>query len=205
MYIKNINVNYGDKIIYKDFSINIESDKINCIIGQSGCGKTTLLKNISKELIKNGAEVSFVFQEDRLIPWKTVYENLYLISKSYYSKNKARGKVSEVLITIGLEESKNLYPNELSGGMKQKINIARALISKSKFLIMDEPFKSIDKKSKIKIINIIKEKIRKEKLTVIFVSHDKEEIDLLGEKIFILDGQPIKVIEEYDNFIEKIR
>lgn len=205
MYIKNINVNYGDKIIYKDFSINIESDKINCIIGQSGCGKTTLLKNISKELIKNGAEVSFVFQEDRLIPWKTVYENLYLISKSYYSKNKARGKVSEVLITIGLEESKNLYPNELSGGMKQKINIARALISKSKFLIMDEPFKSIDIKSKIKIINIIKEKIRKEKLTVIFVSHDKEEIDLLGEKIFILDGQPIKVIEEYDNFIEKIR
>ncbi|MEN8435929.1 ATP-binding cassette domain-containing protein [Clostridium septicum] len=205
MYIKNINVNYGDKIIYKDFSINIESDKINCIIGKSGCGKTTLLKNISKELIKNGAEVSFVFQEDRLIPWKTVYENLYLISKSYYSKNKARGKVSEVLITIGLEESKNLYPNELSGGMKQKINIARALISKSKFLIMDEPFKSIDIKSKIKIINIIKEKIRKEKLTVIFVSHDKEEIDLLGEKIFILDGQPIKVIEEYDNFIEKIR
>ncbi|MEN8432928.1 ATP-binding cassette domain-containing protein, partial [Clostridium septicum] len=175
------------------------------IIGKSGCGKTTLLKNISKELIKNGAEVSFVFQEDRLIPWKTVYENLYLISKSYYSKNKARGKVSEVLITIGLEESKNLYPNELSGGMKQKINIARALISKSKFLIMDEPFKSIDIKSKIKIINIIKEKIRKEKLTVIFVSHDKEEIDLLGEKIFILDGQPIKVIEEYDNFIEKIR
>ncbi|AYE34336.1 hypothetical protein CP523_07750 [Clostridium septicum] len=92
MYIKNINVNYGNKIIYKDFSINIESDKINCIIGQSGCGKTTLLKNISKELIKNGVEVSFVFQEDRLIPWKTVYENLYLISKSYYSKDKARGK-----------------------------------------------------------------------------------------------------------------
>nr|WP_279221621.1 ATP-binding cassette domain-containing protein [Clostridium septicum] len=102
---------------------------------------------------------------------------------------------------MGLEESKKLYPNELSGGMKQKINIARALISKSKFLIMDEPFKSIDIKSKIKIINIIKEKIRKEKLTVIFVSHDKEEIDLLGEKIFILDGQPIKIIEEYDNFI----
>ncbi|MDU1315392.1 ATP-binding cassette domain-containing protein [Clostridium septicum] len=201
MYIKNINVNYGNKIIYKDFSINIESDKINCIIGQSGCGKTTLLKNISKELIKNGVEVSFVFQEDRLIPWKTVYENLYLISKSYYSKDKARGKVLEVLIKIGLEESKKLYPNELSGGMKQKINIARALISKSKFLIMDEPFKSIDIKSKIKIINIIKEKIRKEKLTVIFVSHDKEEIDLLGEKIFILDGQPIKIIEEYDNFI----
>lgn len=201
MYIKNININYGNKIIYKDFSINIESDKINCIIGQSGCGKTTLLKNISKELIKNGVEVSFVFQEDRLIPWKTVYENLYLISKSYYSKDKARGKVLEVLIKIGLEESKKLYPNELSGGMKQKINIARALISKSKFLIMDEPFKSIDIKSKIKIINIIKEKIRKEKLTVIFVSHDKEEIDLLGEKIFILDGQPIKIIEEYDNFI----
>lgn len=198
MDINNINISYNNTIIYKDFNIHIEDNKINCIVGPSGCGKTTLLNYLAKHFINRKIDIGFIFQEDRLIPWKNIYENLYLISKGYYDKDTAKEKVIKVLGDLELIEFRNLYPNQLSGGMKQKINIARALISRVEMLIMDEPFKSIDEKGKIKIIKFIKNKIIKEKLTVIFVSHDKEEVNLLSDRVIILGEKPVKIIKKYD-------
>ena len=83
MLISNINCSYGDKIIYKDFNINFDDNKINCIIGKSGCGKTTLLNYISEELLKEDRRISYVFQNDSLIPWKNIYNNLKIVVKKH--------------------------------------------------------------------------------------------------------------------------
>ena len=82
MRIENININYGNDIVYENFSIELKDNKINCIIGSSGCGKTTLLNYIANELLQKGIKISYIFQNDNLIPWKNVYSNLKLIDKN---------------------------------------------------------------------------------------------------------------------------
>ena len=128
MIIKNINFKYNDNEIYKNFNIEFKRGKINCIIGKSGCGKTTLLNYISQKYCFENKKIAFVFQNDNLIPWENIYVNLKIIAKQYFDKEKIEKEIDKILKDIGLIEFKNSYPNELSGGMRQRINFARALI-----------------------------------------------------------------------------
>ena len=104
MLISNINCKYGDKIIYKDFNINFDDNKINCIIGKSGCGKTTLLNYISEILLKENRKISYVFQSDSLIPWKNVNNNLKIVVKKYLRGKELDNKVDITLGLVGLSE-----------------------------------------------------------------------------------------------------
>lgn len=193
--IENINVSYRDNLIYSNFHIDIDIGKINCIMGHSGCGKTTLLNYLCNYFISKGKLVSYIFQEDRLIPWKTVKENLELICKS---QNESNFCVENLLQELNLYKYRNYYPNQLSGGMKQRVNIARALIYKSEIIIMDEPFKSIDENNKKIIMDIMQKKILNN-VTIIMVTHDKEEAIKLSDKIIILGESPVNIIKEYYN------
>lgn len=199
--IENLNKTYGDKIIYKDFNLELTNEKINCIIGESGGGKSTLLNMISgliemdsgKIVGVNKEEISYIFQEDRLIPWITVGENLKLSAKAYYSEKDIDLKINEILELVHIRNVYNKYPEELSGGMKQRVNIGRALIKPSKLILMDEPFKSIDYKTKYSIISELKDIFKKEKRMVIFVTHNVDEAIFMEGKIYVLGGIPFNI------------
>lgn len=209
MLISNINCSYGDKIIYKDFNINFDDNKINCIIGKSGCGKTTLLNYISEELLKEDRRISYVFQNDSLIPWKNIYNNLKIVVKKHLRGKELDSELDTILGLVGLNEFKYYYPYQLSGGMKQRVNLARALIGEPEIILMDEPFKSLDIKCKKDIINIVKKFNSEKKITIILVTHDKEEILNLADTVFLLGERPVKILDEVKekdikNIIEKI-
>lgn len=199
--IKNINKRYEDKIIFKDFNITLEVGKVNCILGKSGCGKSTLLKIISG-LLKNDnklfrplnkSDISYIFQEDRLLDWLTIEENIRIVGKKKFDKRQLEKRIKKYLEVVDILEYSNQYPQMLSGGIRQRANIARAFIKQSKYIIMDEPFKSIDIKNKYKIMDKIKKIIRDENKTVLFVTHDIEEAMFLADCIFVLGNKPVDV------------
>ena len=199
--IENINKRYGDNIIFNNFQIDFYENKINCILGKSGCGKTTLL-NIISGVVKNdesdfkGIEdlgVSYIFQDDRLIDWLSVEDNIKLVIKKHYSEAKVNELCEKYLKLVGIYEYKNYYPQRLSGGMRQRVNIARAFIYPSKIIIMDEPFKSIDIKNKQIIMENFKKILEEDNRTVLFVTHDIDEALYLGDVAFILGDRPLKI------------
>lgn len=195
MIIKNINFKYNDNEIYKNFNIEFKRGKINCIIGKSGCGKTTLLNYISQKYCFENKKIAFVFQNDNLIPWENIYVNLKIIAKQYFDKEKIEKEIDKILKDIGLIEFKNSYPNELSGGMRQRINFARALIGSPDIILMDEPFKSLDIKSKHEMINLLMELRKKSIVTIILVTHSIDEIIKLSDIVYLLGGRPVRILE----------
>ncbi|MDD6796627.1 MAG: ABC transporter ATP-binding protein [Clostridiaceae bacterium] len=199
--IKNLCKTFDQKVIYDKFNLELESEKINCIIGESGGGKSTLLNIITGLEDKDSGEiegiesndVSYIFQEDRLVPWLTVKENIELFIYDYFSKEEAESKMRSVFKLLHIENTNNLYPHNLSGGMKQRVNIARALLKPSKVILMDEPFKSLDYKTKYSIMKEIKAIFAKENRLVIFVTHDVDEAIYMEGNIYVLGGSPFKV------------
>ena len=209
MLIRDINCKYGEKVIYEDFNINFDDNKINCIIGKSGCGKTTLLNNIAEILLKENRKISYVFQSDSLIPWRNIYNNLKIVIKKYLRGKELESEIDTILELVGLSEFKYYYPHELSGGMKQRVNLARALIGGPEIILMDEPFKSLDIKCKQNIIEIVRKINLEKKTTIILVTHDKEEILILANSVFLLGERPVKILDkgnekDIKNIIEKI-
>lgn len=176
-----VSFSYGDKQILKDVSLKIKTGERICLFGPSGCGKTTLLRLIaglekadSGKVLVNG-RVSVVFQEDRLLEWYTVRQNLELVEKD----NK---KVDEILKRLDILDVADSMPSTLSGGMKRRVAIARAVAFGGDILLLDEVFNGIDKQRKLKIADYLLE-IYKDK-TIIAVSHIKEDANMLGAKIF---------------------
>lgn len=208
MLINNINFKYGSNEIYNNFNIEFQQGKINCIIGESGCGKTTLLNYISEKLYYENKRIAYVFQEDNLIPWKNIYVNLKIVAKKYFEKSILEKEINNVLVKVRLEKYKYFYPRELSGGMRQRINFARALIGNPEVILMDEPFKSLDIKSKNNMIELIKN-LKNTDITIILVTHDINEILMLADVVYYLGGRPVEIIESaiginIKNIIKKI-
>ena len=208
MLINNINFKYGRNEIYNNFNIEFQQVKINCIIGESGCGKTTLLNYISEKLYYENKRIAYVFQEDNLIPWKNIYVNLKIVAKKYFEKSILEKEINNALVKVRLEKYKYFYPRELSGGMRQRINFARALIGNPEVILMDEPFKSLDIKSKNNMIELIKN-LKNTDSTIILVTHDINEILMLADVVYYLGGRPVEIIESaiginIKNIIKKI-
>ncbi len=206
MSIKLINIekNFGNKKIYDKFSLTFEEGKINCILGKSGCGKSTLLNIIanledinSGEIIGVPEKIAYVFQEDRLIEWNSIYTNMELPLLKFYTKDEREEKIKNILREVELGDCMNSYPKELSGGMRQRANIARALLYNGELLLMDEPFKSLDKSSKENIIKIFKKNHLENNNTVIMVTHDINEALSLGDNIFILGGSQVSLMDKF--------
>jgi len=209
--IKQLNKNYGENIIFKQFNVELQENSINCILGPSGCGKTTLLNIIAKldtdfsgklEGFENKT-FSYIFQEPRLLNWFSIYKNLQVILNNYENKEEI---IDKYLKLVGLYEYKDYYPHQLSGGMKQRLSIARAFAFKSDILLMDEPFKGLDPKLKKNLIDSFIDLWEQDKRTIIFVTHDIDEAILLGDDIFIFKENPIsKMVDLSINIDRKTR
>lgn len=203
---ENISKSYEKLKILDDFNLTIEKNEVTCLCGPSGCGKTTLLKIISGidknyEGLVSGVDyerVSFVFQESRLIPWLNVYENLKFVIDDKYDKEELDKIILEYLDKVNLLDFKHVYPNELSGGMKQRVSLARALVYPHDLLILDEPFQGLDEALKDEFILLLKKIIKEESRTVIMVTHQMNEARSLAHRIVFLGGQPLKIISQED-------
>ena len=211
--VKNLNKAYGNKEIFKNFNLDLYDDKVNCIIGKSGCGKSTFLNIIAGLMeIQSGEiqgvyhkDISYIFQEDRLIEWLTVKENLELALKKYYESSIIEEKIDQLLNLVGIYDIKDKYPNSLSGGMKQRVNIARAFGKPSKIILMDEPFKSLDYKLKYTIIDEFKALLSKETRMVILVTHDLDEAIYFQGNIIVFSNKPVEVKGVFNKNLEKCK
>jgi len=209
--IKNLSKSFEEKIIFDKFNLEIK-DNINCIIGQSGGGKSTLL-NIIAGLVKadNGEiigidtnkDISYIFQEDRLIPWLTVKENMELFIYDYFNKEEGIRKIREILKLLHIEEIENEYPGRLSGGIRQRVNIARAFLKPSKLILMDEPFKSLDYKIKYLIMRDLKEMLEEKDKIILFVTHDVDEAIFFNGTVYVLGGRPFVIKGIFKGSLEK--
>lgn len=189
--IKDLCKSYENHKVLHNFSMSFTKNKITVITGPSGCGKTTLLniigsieKEYSGQIISPNNSISYIFQEDRLLPHLTVYENIAFVLKSTMSKEDMNAIINKYLNIVKLSEYKHKLPRKLSGGMKRRVAIARAFAYKSRLLLMDEPFKGLDDKLKIEIIDEFLKLHKEDRRTVILVTHDMKEAELLGDIIY---------------------
>ena len=203
----------GKKVTALDnINLNIEEGNFVSIIGGSGCGKSTMLRIIgglenqyNGQVIVNGSSVTkasrdkgFIFQDHRLLPWLTVKENIQF-SLPNSQKNNIE-LIKENLELVGLSDFENAYPKQLSGGMAQRVAIARALANKPKILLLDEPFGALDAITRMNLHEQILKIWRKEKITMIIVTHDIDEAVYLGSKVVVMTPRPgrIKKIIDVD-------
>lgn len=182
MEIKNLNKAFGDKIIFNNLCLTFPNGKISFIMGESGCGKTTLLKIIAGidkkfdgEIIKESDFISYVFQEPRLFSAITVRQNIEIVPKG------TTLTVEEILKIVELEGEDDSYPDNLSGGMKMRVALARALYHNGDIFLMDEPFSALDERMKERIIPRIFALLKGK--TIVLVSHDSEDAEKYADEI----------------------
>ena len=201
----NNSIKDGEMVIFKDFNLKITASKVSVILGPSGCGKSTLLNIIHGILTpysgtvekENCNAISYLFQEPRLLPWKTVSQNIELILKKHYRK-KERQKITEhYLKLIGLGDFSDFYPSELSGGMRQRVAIARAFAYPAEIILMDEPFQALDPGLKLNLTKLFSSLWIKDNRTSLFVTHDIAEAIFLGDEIFVLSSKFPSIIIDH--------
>lgn len=200
--LKNITKKYDEISLYNDFSIPFQEGAITCILGPSGCGKTTLLNIIGKIIQPDrgtlaGFEdkmVSYIFQDPRLLPWKTVRENIRFVLGNQFSEGEKEALAEHFIRLVDLEGFAGFYPSKLSGGMRQRVSIARAFACPSDIVLMDEPLKGLDIKLKLNLIKTFTRIWEENQRTVIFVTHDVDESLLLSNEVVVLSKAPVQII-----------
>ncbi len=208
--INRLKKNYENKRIFNNFTMNIEPCEITCILGPSGVGKTTLFNVISGLTDYEEGEItgidkkniSYLFQEPRLMPWLTVYENIDIILKNIFGEKKRREVINSYLALVGLQNYADNRPEELSGGMKQRLAIARTFAYPSTLLLMDEPFKGLDIKIKNNLINAFLTLWERDSRTVLFITHDIDEALKISDQIYIIQDNPVQ-ISHVEHIIDK--
>jgi len=193
------------------------------LLGPSGCGKSTLLKLIAGLIAPSAGSIDwpqssydadgnpepplgFVFQEPTLLPWRTAAENVRLpLLLAGVGKREAGERVSEALAQVGLSGFANQHPRRLSGGMKMRVSIARALVTRPKILLMDEPFAALDEITRSKLNDELLELFSKQGLTVIFVTHSVYESVYLSSRIIVMSARPGRIAADIPVDVEQPR
>ena len=219
LVLKNIKKKYvslkGETLAIKDINLAIKPDEFVSIVGPSGCGKSTLLSIINGLISPdNGSvyinnqkisgisiDIGYMLQEDYLFEWRTVYKNvrLGLEIKNMINKN-TDNLIYKLLESYGLKDFAEHYPAELSGGMRQRVALARTLATNPAILLLDEPFSSLDYQTKLTLEEEMDKILKKEKKTVVLVTHDIAEAISMGDRIIVLSKRPafIKKIVDID-------
>jgi NitT/TauT family transport system ATP-binding protein len=195
-------------------NLTIRDGEFMSLLGPSGCGKSTMLRLIAGlgpattgsidwhddpkcAAGERHAELGFVFQEPTLLPWATVSYNVYLPLKlAGMTRAAARQRVNDALAMVGLEQSAGLHPRQLSGGMKMRVSIARALVTQPRVLLLDEPFSALDEITRFRLNNDLLTLWRRQRWTVVFVTHSVFEAVYLSQRIVMMSGQPGRIVSD---------
>ena len=208
IFFLKINNKKKDNLIFKNLTLKIPKGEFTCIFGPSGCGKTTLLNIISgldneyngkvdfnnESLKSKKNKIGYMFQSPRLFPWLTAIENIrFPIKKRNDSLKNAR----LLLKMVGLEKFENSFPHKLSGGMQRRISLARAFSTNPNLLLLDEPFISLDKNIADQLRSLLINLWKKNKPTIVFVTHDLDEAISLSDRIIFISKLPSKIQLDY--------
>ncbi|GCF92671.1 ABC transporter ATP-binding protein [Enterococcus florum] len=192
-------------VALRDIDLEILDNEFLCVVGPSGCGKSTLLRILGgledissgsivlndQELVGPGADRGMVFQGYSLFPWLTVEENIaFGLKISKTPKAAIQAIVDRYIDVIGLEQFRHSLPKELSGGMKQRVAIARSLANSPEILLMDEPFGALDPETKSTMQLLMREIWEVERPTILFITHDIEEAAFLGQRVVVMSAGP---------------
>ena len=208
------NTKKGKFTALTDINLNVKQGEFIALIGHSGCGKSTLLNLVAglldatdgvlllgnKEIKGPGPERGVVFQNHSLLPWLTAFENVYLAVEKVFggseSKTQLKARTRKVLELVGLTHAANKLPGEISGGMKQRVGIARALAMEPKVLLLDEPFGALDALTRAHLQDELMKIVAATRSTVIMVTHDVDEAVLLSDRIVMMTNGPAATIGE---------
>lgn len=218
--LKNVSKSFGEKEVVKDLSLYLPKGELLCLLGASGCGKTTTLKMISGflktdkgQILVDGQDitalepekrpVSTVFQSYALFPHMSVLDNvIYGLKFQGIRKKEARDMGMEYLKIVDMEEYARASIGEISGGQQQRVALVRSLITKPKVLLLDEPLSNLDAKLRVKMREEIREIQKKYEITMVFVTHDQEEAMVLGDQIAIMDeGRLVQIGKPEDVYL----
>jgi len=207
--LKNICKSFDNLQVLKDFTVNFEKNKVSCLFGPSGVGKTSIANIVAKLISIDSGNISgvenslysYVFQEPRLLEWYSIYDNIDFVLKDLFHLEERKKLTDSHIDMVELSEYKNYKPKALSGGMAQRVSLARAFAYPSDILIMDEPFKGLDMKLKKEMILSFQKLWQESKRTVVFITHDIDEAILLSDKIFIIKNRPAEIIKTIDKKI----
>ena len=190
----------------RDVSLNIDAGDFVSIVGPSGCGKSTALRLIADLTKPTSGTVTwtgkpptlgFVFQDAALMPWATVETNVRLpLDLARVDDAKAKTRIAEALNLVGLEGFAKSYPRELSGGMRMRVSLARALAAEASLLLMDEPFAALDELTRERLNDELRELWAKQKLTIVFVTHSIYESVYLSSRILVMSPRPGRVVAD---------
>lgn len=209
---KVFNTKKGKFVALKNINLNVQQGEFITLIGHSGCGKSTLLNLIAglldatsgllllgnKEIKGPGPERGVVFQNHSLLPWLTAFENVYLAVEKVFGNNETKAQLKKrthaVLELVGLSHAAHKLPGEISGGMKQRVGIARALAMEPKVLLLDEPFGALDALTRAHLQDELIKIVQKTHSTVVMVTHDVDEAVLLSDRIMMMTNGPAATI-----------
>ena len=209
--VRGVSKNFDGKNVLEDITITLKEGELVCLLGVSGGGKTTLFNVISGlvepergQVFLNGEDVtgrpghiSYMLQKDLLLPYRTIQDNVALpLMLRGMKKSHARAKAVELFEQFGLEETQELYPAQLSGGMRQRAALLRTYLFSHDVALLDEPFSALDTMTKSAIHRWYLDVMERIRLSTLFITHDIDEAILLSDRIYLLTGQPGRITDE---------
>jgi len=204
-------VNFDAVEVFRDLSIEIKRGEFVALVGPSGCGKTTLLNLLSGFLKPTSGRVlcqgsvRMVHQHDSLFPWQTVAQNIALGLRELRSETERVSQLNKMLRLINLDDFAQHYPHQLSGGMRQRVELARALAGDTDILLLDEPFSSLDYLTRLRMRRELARMLEELPRTVVLVTHDIEEAAQLADRILVLSERPARVCRELNVTLRRPR
>ena len=203
---KNFYTKEGEMEVLKNISFILHEGEILSLLGPSGSGKSTILNILTNLLEPTSGEVSikgtigYMFQKDHLLEWRSIMDNITLGLEIMHKKNdkKSMERIERLLKTYGLWEFRNMYPKELSGGMRQRVALIRTLSVDPSILLLDEPFSALDYQTRLMVNDDVYKVIKNENKSVILVTHDISEAIAMGDKVAVLSKRPSTIKNTYN-------
>lgn len=197
--VEDVSLSFGEIVVFRGLSLAIDPGEFVAVVGPSGCGKTTLL-NLFSQFIKPSSgtvesigRVRMVYQLDSLFPWQTVSENIALGLRHIKDLARRQQDLDEMLQLIDLKDFADHFPHQISGGMRQKVELARALVGDTDILLLDEPFSSLDYLTRLRMRSELSRLLERCPRTVVLVTHDIEEAAQLADRIVVLSERPARI------------